>query len=273
MRKVEIPKSSGGKRTIYVQDPRSKHKFAALAKELTAECQRLAPPGVVRGFMPGESPVTNARAHASAKYVLNMDLADFFDHCTAPRIAAGLMDFMPVAWQPAGAQKKADALAARAVYDGAARQGLSCSPAAANCAALPLDRDILAALPNGVTYTRYADDLTFSAEDPALLKTVRQQVPAIAKTHGQEVKASKTRMQAATAGRMVITGVAVAGGKLYATRAVRRRSRAAAHNCKKFVLQIGALARAGQFLGAAILWRANWRQFSRARGLADWCRL
>ena len=193
MRKVQIAKKSGGERTIYVQDPRSCGKFRAVAALLTTQCQQLAPAGVVRGFMPGESPVTNAAAHASAKYVLNMDLADFFDHCDAAKIAAGLIPLdvlhVPDAWLPVGkkasAIKAADELAARAVYDGAARQGLSSSPAAANIAALPMDREILDMLPPGVTYTRYADDLTFSAPVADLLKIVRQQVPEIAKRQGR----------------------------------------------------------------------------------------
>jgi hypothetical protein len=281
MKIVKIAKKSGGTRTIYVQDPRSCGKFREVATLLTTQCQQLAPAGVVRGFMPGESPVTNAAAHASSKFILNMDLADFFDHCDKEKIAAGLMPLdvlhVPDAWLPVGkkgaAKKSADELAARAVYDGAARQGLSSSPMAANIAALPMDRDILSNLPANVIYTRYADDLTFSADDPALLKIIRQQVPNIAKRHGQEVKPSKTRMQAAVAGRMVVTGVAVAGGKLHATKEVRRRARAAAHNCKKLVLQIADFMRAGQPVAAGILWRANWRQFSRARGLAEWCKL
>lgn len=274
MRIIKIKKKSGGFRKVYVQDQKRATVAKALAKRLTDQCVKLGEPGVIRGFMPGESPVTNAQAHASATHILQMDFKDFFDHCTGNRIYLGLIDCMvPKDWITgstlASAQRDADI----AVVDGAARQGLSSSPAAANIAAIPIDREIIAMLPSGVTYTRYADDLTFSSNNPELLKPLRKQVAAIAAVHGQEINPSKTRMQAACAGRMVVTGVAVSGGRLYPTKSIRRRLRAARHNAERLTRSMSALIDAGKPDAAALLWRLNRKQLARLRGLEEWAKL
>lgn len=267
IRVIEIPKRSGGVRTVYAQGRTERKRLAPVAATIAAKVAELSPENVLHGFVAGRSPVTNAHAHRGAQVMLNMDLRDFFDHCTAPRIAAGLLPFAPVEWLPTGAATAARELAESACYLGAARQGLSSSPAAANAAALPLDREILAALPVGVTYTRYADDLTFSADDPALLRGIRGWLPSIAQKYGQEVNARKTRMQCAPAS-LVVTGVAIAsGGALRAPRSVRRRLRAARHNCAQ-VVRTMMLAPSPAW--AAAIWAASRRKFQQLRGLQEW---
>lgn len=230
---VKIPKKSGGFREVIVQSPRVKSARRKLARELTERVKELDSEKVVKGFVPGESPVSNAKVHAGARYILEFDLKDFFDHCTTGLIEKGWLPPVPEKWLPAGEADKARKMASASVWEGVAKQGLSSSPAAANIAALPMDRDILLALPEGFKYTRYADDLTISGNDIEEMRKLKESIPQIAKRHGQEINERKTRMQCADYGRMVVTGVAVdKDGTVHMTRSARRIARAAAHNAK-----------------------------------------
>lgn len=231
MKTVRIPKGGGAYRTVYVPSPAEKAALRRLLPDLEARAARACPPGVCHGFARGRSPVTNAAAHVGRSFTLSFDLADFFDSVTAETLG-GLLP---------------PRLLARVLVDGAARQGLPTSPAVANLAASRLDRLVLALRARGAdfTYTRYADDLAFSYDDPALTDVLLAEVPAAALACGFRVNDRKTRLQAAAAGRRVVTGVAVGPDGLYPTRAARRRLRAALH-------------------------RGDPRA---AAGLAEWCRL
>lgn len=129
--------------------------------------------------------------------------------------------------------------------DGAARQGLPTSPALANIAACKMDAEIYSMLPQAdhvptrifgmfeqgaghVAYTRYADDMTFSCNSFDRIKSLMALVPRIAERHGFTVKASKTKVQWAGAGRRMITGIAV-DSKIHPSRNTKRRHRAAVH--------------------------------------------
>lgn len=252
MRTINIPKRSGGTRTIYVQSRRESRRYRLIAHELmdlllAHDCSHL------HGFMPGRSPVTNAMAHAGHRFVLQMDLRDFFDHCTFERLlAAGVPRY----------------LGARACVDGAARQGLSSSPAASNLAALPLDRDLMGACPAGVTYTRYADDITFSGDDLGELLTIRSLVPSLAEQHGQEVNGKKTRIQRADTGRAIITGVAVDSEGVHLPRRTRRTLRAARHNLERLQNKLAVLG------PGVIPAMGRVRELGhRTRGLEEWAKL
>lgn len=241
MRILKIRKRSGGVRTVVCPSARRKAACRALIARFTSFAQPLSPPGVVHGFMPLRSPVTNARMHVGFRYTLTMDLKDFFDS---------------VRWEKMDPRPATDGDARKAIlHEGVARQGLPTSPILANIAAATMDREIIAL--NGghdatvadvqmrFAYTRYADDLTFSFDHPALGAVLIRRVTEIAKKHGFAVNTEKTRLQAAEAGRRIVTGIAVGDGDIYPTRAAKRRLRAARHQ------------------GA----------YSHAAGLAEWCRL
>jgi hypothetical protein len=105
----------------------------------------------------------------------------------------------------------------------------------ANIGFSPADRDIMALCPRGrfaerpFVYSRYADDLTFSCRTMATVELLKEEIPRIVEKHGFKINAAKTRIQAAVAGRRIITGVAVGQHDVTITREVRRRIRAAHH--------------------------------------------
>jgi RNA-directed DNA polymerase len=215
MRIVRIPKRNGKFRTIYIPDKEEMIHLRAMLPTLHERQQRLDVLPVLHGFVPGRSPVSNAEAHIGWKYTLCFDLADFFDSVT-PSMIPGFP--LPEICFP----------------DGAARQGLPTSPVLANLAASPMDRTILQLIAPSrfgrlCVYTRYADDLSFSFNEPGIGKFLLRELPDQVRVHGFALNPSKTRMQAAVAGRRMITGVGVGRDGLHVPRAIRRRIRAAAH--------------------------------------------
>ncbi|MCE2862662.1 MAG: reverse transcriptase family protein [Opitutaceae bacterium] len=215
-RLAAIPKKRPGEfRVIAVPD---RAQLAAGRSLLPYLHSRLDPALPIHGFVPGRNPVTNAQPHRGFGWSLTMDLADFFDHVTADKLVdAGLPRSI-----------------ARLITDrdGVARQGYATSPAASNLAFQTVDHRILALLAAecpGAVYTRYADDLTISANDREALIRVQRNLEALIASAGFKVSARKTHVLAARAGRRVVTGVAVGETDLRATRSARRRLRAAEH--------------------------------------------
>lgn len=113
----------------------------------------------VQGFVKRRSIGTNARLHLGAKLLLHADITNFFDTITTKQVTLALVSF--------GAQPKiADILARSCTIDGFLRQGTRCSPALANLVCDKLDREMLSLAEScKSTYSRYADDITFSGEN------------------------------------------------------------------------------------------------------------
>ncbi len=112
MKTTQIPKKSGGFRTIYVQGTVEKHNYRYKG-QLLAEFYEKHGTGVAHGFIRGKSPISNAKQHLNKKFTLTVDLKDFFDSVTPNHLMKAGVDYD---------------LANESCYDGAARQGLSSSP-------------------------------------------------------------------------------------------------------------------------------------------------
>lgn len=105
--------------------------------------------------------VENAKHHAGKKYVFNIDLKDFFGSITAKQVKqlflSDLFDYN---------EEIAMALTFLTTYKGKLPTGAPTSPVIANFMCYNLDAQLSAmATQHGFTYTRYADDLTFSANE------------------------------------------------------------------------------------------------------------
>ncbi|MFP6764185.1 MAG: reverse transcriptase family protein [Planctomycetaceae bacterium] len=118
---------------------------------------QLSPTGFAHGFVPGRSILTNAASHVGRRWVVTVDIRNFFPTITAPRVHACLAEF-----------KLEESLRHTVVQlvtrRGRLPQGAPTSPHLANLVARTLDLRLAGlARSHGWTYTRYADDLTFSA--------------------------------------------------------------------------------------------------------------
>ncbi len=151
----EIPKRSGGVREIRAPGGGLKILQRKLNQVLQAVYE---PRNSVHGFVPGRSVRTNAGAHARRRYVLNVDLEDFFPSVNFGRVRGLLMG------RPYGRSAEvATVLAQIACHDNQLPQGAPTSPVLANMVCWGMDSALqrLAGRCRS-TYTRYADDLTFS---------------------------------------------------------------------------------------------------------------
>lgn len=213
MKLIQIPKKKKGEfRTIALPTREDKLKGQYALAALYDKAQKLCDSSV-HGFMPGKSPVTNAEQHRCYTFSLSFDLKDFFDTVKLEHVNGKLSkdekrDLMP---------------------DGRAYQGLPTSPIIANLAATDMDKAILKLIEERpITYTRYADDLTFSFDYWENYHLLLNQIPQIVSRCGFQINPNKTHFQDSRFGRRVITGVAV-DNELHVPRSFRRKMRAAKH--------------------------------------------
>lgn len=208
-RSFEIPKAAGGVRKIHAPEPQLKllqKRLADLLTDCLSEIESHTPERrkVSHAFQKKRSIVTNAAAHCGRRYVLNLDLKDFFGTINFGRVRGFFIADRNFKLHEA----VATAIAQIACHENALPQGAPCSPVISNLIGHILDaRLIRLARDYGCTYTRYADDLTFStnrgdfpramARKRLLSKhyVIGRQLKNAIKVSGFSVNSSKTRLQ------------------------------------------------------------------------------
>lgn len=114
---------------------------------------------ISHGFQKGKSIITNAEKHRNKKYVLNLDLENFFGTIHYGRIYGFFTTNKYFKLSPLIARTLANIVC----YKGVLPQGAPTSPVISNLIAHIMDIKIVnLAKEYGFFYTRYADDLTFS---------------------------------------------------------------------------------------------------------------
>jgi retron-type reverse transcriptase len=233
-----VPKKTGGERLISAPMPRLK---AAQTWILTNILDRVPPHEAVHGFLPGRSIVTNATPHVGAGVVINLDLKDFFPSITYRRVkgvfrALGYSESVATILSLLCTEPQVD----RAELDGETwyvstgerhlPQGSPASPAITNILCATLDRRLQGlGRKLGFAYTRYADDLTFSASGEVTknINTLKNAVKAIIESEDLTPHPDKTRIMR-EGSRKEVTGVVV-NDKPGVDRKTLRRFRALLH--------------------------------------------
>ncbi|MEZ8348896.1 reverse transcriptase domain-containing protein [Vibrio splendidus] len=154
-RSFQIPKKGGGERTIFAPVKSLKN----IQKKVQAELETYYKPRKsVHGFVAGRSVLTNAKPHVRKEFVLNIDLNDFFGSINFGRVSR-LFQSPPLSLN----QNVASVLAQICCYEGVLPQGAPTSPVISNMISFRLDRQLRnLAHRHSCTYTRYADDISFS---------------------------------------------------------------------------------------------------------------
>lgn len=159
-RTFHIRKRSGGLREIAAPAP----SIGILQSKLNTVLQLVySPKPSVHGFVKGRSILTNAARHARKRFVLNIDLEEFF-----PSINFGRVRGMFMAKPYQVGERAATWLARLCCHGNELPQGAPTSPMVSNMICARLDSELQRlARDHKCTYTRYADDLTFSTTFPA----------------------------------------------------------------------------------------------------------
>lgn len=204
-----IPKRNGGKRLINAPKPWLKmlqKRLADVLYECVAEAEKTASSRrpLAHGFVKRYSIFTNASVHKNRRYVLNLDLEDFFPSFNFGRVRGFFIKDKRFRLN----EKVATVIAQIACHNNELPQGSPCSPIISNLIGHLLDvRLVRLAEKYKCTYSRYADDLTFSTnrnEFPPALATQNPEKrqwelgwPLVKEIQdaGFKVNNDKTRMQ------------------------------------------------------------------------------
>ncbi|PJO39462.1 RNA-dependent DNA polymerase [Delftia acidovorans] len=237
-----LPKKTGGERLISAPMPRLKRAQYWVLDNILG---KVPAHDAAHGFLAGRSIVSNAAPHAGHDVVINLDVKDFFPSIAFGRIKGvfrhlGYGEAMATllallcsenraqAWQVDGEKLFVGGKARERVLP----QGAPTSPMLTNLLCRRLDRRLLGlARQLGFVYTRYADDLTFSASGEAARDNVGRllgRVRWILRDEGFTPHPDKERVMR-KGRRQEVTGLVVNADKPGVSRETRRRLRAALH--------------------------------------------
>lgn len=245
-KKFSIPKRYGGIREILAPERDLKllqHRLSELLQDCWTEISTAhghteteKRQGVAHGFKRFHTIMTNGREHVARRYVFNVDLHDFFGSINFGRVRGFFLKDENFKLQP----EVATVIAQIACHDNALPQGSPCSPVISNLIGHSLDMPLVRlAARSGATYTRYADDLTFSTNKPNFPSRIAvsigpnkwepgRELNRIVAKSGFSFNSNKTRMQYQDS-RQDVTGLTV-NRKVNVPATYRYRLRAMVHS-------------------------------------------
>ncbi len=159
-KKYLIPKSNGKMREI--KKPRKDLKGIQtwILKNIL---DRLSPTIFAKAYIKGENISSNVAPHCNNKYFMLLDLEDFFPSISIRR---AVKIFLFIGYS----KRTAYMLSTLCTCDGSLPQGAVTPPSLSNLIAVKLDRRIAGyTSKRSIIYTRYADDITLSSNNPAIL--------------------------------------------------------------------------------------------------------
>jgi len=203
-RTFRLPKKSGGFRVISHPAPSLKSVQRWILRNIL---DRLHETDQSYGFTRGSKLVDHARQHAYAKAILSVDIENFFPSIRGAQVTG--------IFKLAGYQSAAASMLARlCTYNGALPQGAPSSPKLANFACFRMDcRFAQLAEREGLVYTRYADDMTFSGASATVLARLRPLVSHIVLDCQLRLNKRKSRL-AGAARTLKVTGLVVSSGRV-----------------------------------------------------------
>lgn len=238
--KFYLPKKSGGKRLISAPMPRLKSVQHWILENIL---YKISVHPQANGFVPGKSIVSNARPHVGKTVVINANVQDFFPSINFRRVRAlfkklGYSDKISTILSLLCTESVTDEV----LLDGkkyfvqkgerVLPQGAPTSPAITNILCFRLDKRLTGVANKfRCSYTRYADDITFSGspeknEAPKIVWHIRK----ILSEEGFNLHPKKLRIMQKSE-RQEVTGIVV-NRQLSVSREKIRNFRALLHKMK-----------------------------------------
>ena len=229
-RTYEIKKKTGGTRTIEAPDEILKDVQHWIYKNIL--CRDKAIQDCVHGFVPRLNDndrvrgiLSNAAPHSGHDWLINIDLKDFFHTVT--------LDMVEEYFSSLGYEDEVvKTLTSLCTLSSRLPQGAPTSPMLSNIAATKMDLAMMEyCRGRGITYTRYADDLTLSANNDVNLPPLKDLYKIVFK-HGFIVNRQKTKVRG-RGYRKEVTGLTVTEG-VHVPKKYRKEVWRELYFCKKF---------------------------------------
>lgn len=239
-KEFQIQKAKGGFRLIEAPEWPLKALQQRLNKYLQALYCKIKPEasyGFVLSYKGEKQPftiVTNAEKHLNKEYVLNIDLKDFFHSISTTRVKEFFMS-SPFNFN----EELASCIALICCYNKRLPMGAPTSPVISNLICIAMDNQLMAlAAQNNLTYTRYADDITLSANEK-IGEEVINKVKEVIVNNGFVLNEKKYRLQSKYR-QQTVTGIKV-NTKTNVDRRYVRNVRATLHDIKLNGLEKAAM--------------------------------
>ena len=215
-RRVKLSKKNGKFRHIFIPNEVYKKHLKTLLKPLEIIYNKNRKYDCDHAFFTGKSCVTNASQHLKNRYILSLDIQDFFDNIKTRHLAK----YLP------------EDISYFIFLEDRLPQGFPTSPYAANIAMIEFDNMLIESMQLGqsdIIYSRYADDLTFSFNDKHTKNFIISEVIKICNYYGFKINSKKIKFQDKDNGRAIVTGIGVSYYNVHPTRKTLKRLRAARH--------------------------------------------
>lgn len=233
----KIPKKNGGYREINAPQNELKMIQKKLVSFLEEKMKdKFKTINTSHGFVKERSIITNAKIHKNKKIVLNLDLKDFFDSFHFGRVKGFFeknKDFK--SFFPELTSELSTLIAQLVCFNGKLPQGAPSSPLLTNLICNIFDVRVLKlAKKYKLTYSRYADDLTFSTNYKGFIRNLEkfeEDILLEIKKNGFEANMEKYRLTFQSS-RQEVTGLTV-NKKINVSRKYYKYTRAMAYSLYK----------------------------------------
>lgn len=221
-REIDIPKKSGGIREIEI--PAMSLKI--IQKWILNNILYKVPVSqFAMGFCKKKSIVTNANVHLNNKCIVSIDLENFFPSISFKQI-------FRIFYYYGYTTELSNLFARLCTYRGQLPQGAPTSPYLSNIVCLKLDKRLSGlAKKYDASYTRYADDITFSSQND--IKNIVNMADKIICDEGFRVNKNKTRVVYSHQ-RQEVTGLIVNNAKVGINKKYIKRFKQELYYCKKY---------------------------------------
>lgn len=208
----QIPKKGGETRTIHAPDQTLKKIQRSIAKKFNKKYLKVLPPAVmgfvkVKDWHKKRDILRNAKVHAKNKYLINLDITRFFPTITTDIMYSAVCQFID------SAKISKEILNTILMRDNRLPQGSPCSPVISNMVFHNSDIKITELChKHNVKYTRYVDDMSFSAKQKIDNKVIKK-IVSIVRKNGFTINTEKTKRYKKNDVK-IITGIAIKNNKI-----------------------------------------------------------